>query len=126
MLDVVLASPVEPGQRDHLETAPRCAYSLLALLNDILDLSKIEAGKMMLENIPFNVRTVLEDCVKSYHATAAQKKIALHFELDLSAPPDSRRSAAPAPGGRESVVECRQVHGPRLGMSAVELATSHI
>jgi len=86
MLDVVLDSRVEPEQRDHLETAQRCAYSLLALLNDILDLSKIEAGKMMLENIPFNVRTVLEDCVKSYHATAAQKKIGLHFEVDLSAP----------------------------------------
>jgi signal transduction histidine kinase/CheY-like chemotaxis protein/HPt (histidine-containing phosphotransfer) domain-containing protein len=86
MLDIVLDSRVEPEQRDHLETAQRCAYSLLALLNDILDLSKIEAGKMMLENIPFNVRTVLEDCVKSYHGTAAQKKIGLHFEVDLSAP----------------------------------------
>jgi signal transduction histidine kinase/CheY-like chemotaxis protein len=86
MLDVVLDSHVEPEQRDQLETAQRCAYSLLALLNDILDLSKIEAGKMMLENIPFNVRTVLEDCVKSYHATAMQKKIGLHFEVDLSAP----------------------------------------
>ena len=86
MLDVVLDSRVEPEQRDHLETAQRCAYSLLALLNDILDLSKIEAGKMMLEHIPFNVRTVLEDCVKSYHATATQKKIGLHFEVDLSAP----------------------------------------
>ena len=86
MLDIVLDSRVEPDQRDHLETAQRCAYSLLALLNDILDLSKIEAGKMMLENIPFNVRTLLEDCVKSYHATATQKKIGLHFEVDLSAP----------------------------------------
>jgi signal transduction histidine kinase/CheY-like chemotaxis protein/HPt (histidine-containing phosphotransfer) domain-containing protein len=86
MLDVVLDSRVEPEQRDHLETAQRCAYSLLALLNDILDLSKIEAGKMMLEHIPFNVRTVLEDCVKSYHATATQKKIGLHFEVDLSSP----------------------------------------
>jgi signal transduction histidine kinase/CheY-like chemotaxis protein len=86
MLDVVLDSRVEPEQQDQLETAQRCAYSLLALLNDILDLSKIEAGKMMLENIPFNVRTVLEDCVKSYQATAMQKKIGLHFEVDLSAP----------------------------------------
>ena len=86
MLDVVLDSHVEPEQQDQLETAQRCAYSLLALLNDILDLSKIEAGKMMLENIPFNVRTVLEDCVKSYQATAMQKKIGLHFEVDLSAP----------------------------------------
>src|SRR5579863_9905525 len=86
MLDIVLDSRVEPEQRDHLETAQRCAYSLLALLNDILDLSKIEAGKMMLENISFNVRTVLEDCVKSYHGTATQKKIGLHFEADVSAP----------------------------------------
>ena len=86
MLDVVLDSRLESDQRDHLETAQRCAYALLTLLNDILDLSKIEAGKMVLEKIPFNVRTVLEDCVKSYHATAAQKKIDLHFEVDLAAP----------------------------------------
>src|ERR1700693_336529 len=86
MLDVVLDSRVEPDQRDHLETAQRCAYSLLALLNDILDLSKIEARNLMLESIPFNVRTLLEDFVKSYHATAMQKKIGLHFEADLSAP----------------------------------------
>jgi signal transduction histidine kinase/CheY-like chemotaxis protein/HPt (histidine-containing phosphotransfer) domain-containing protein len=86
MLDIVLDSRLQPDQRDHLETAQRCSYSLLALLNDILDLSKIEAGKMMLENIPFDVRTLLEDCVKSYHGAATQKKIGLHFEVDLSAP----------------------------------------
>ena len=64
MLDLVLDSGLQRDQREQLETAQRCAYSLLALLNDILDLSKIEAGKMMLEKIPFNVRTVVEDCVK--------------------------------------------------------------
>ena len=86
MLEVVLDSPLNSDQRDELEIAQRSAYALLALLNDILDLSKIEAGKMMIENIPYEVRTVLEDCVKSFQARAAQKKIALHFVVDPEAP----------------------------------------
>ncbi len=86
MLEVVLDSPLATDQRDELEIAQRSAYALLALLNDILDLSKIEAGKMMIEAIPYDVRTVLEDCVKSFQARATQKKIALHFEVDPQAP----------------------------------------
>ena len=66
MLDMVLDRGLEPRAREQLETAQRCAYSLLSLLNDILDLSKIEAGKMMLEKIPFNVRILVEDCVKAH------------------------------------------------------------
>jgi signal transduction histidine kinase/CheY-like chemotaxis protein len=80
MLDLALDGGIESEQKDQLETAQRCAYSLLALLNDILDLSKIEAGKMMLEKIPFEARSVVEDCVKSQAAKAAQKKIDLRFE----------------------------------------------
>ena len=79
MLDVVLDSTLNGEQRDELEIAQRSAYALLALLNDILDLSKIEAGKMMIESIPYDVRAVLDDCVKSFQARAAQKKVALHF-----------------------------------------------
>jgi signal transduction histidine kinase/DNA-binding response OmpR family regulator len=86
MLEVVLDSPLNVEQKEELEIAQRSAYALLALLNDILDLSKIEAGKMMIESIPYDVRPVLEDCVKSFQARAAQKKIALHFELDPHAP----------------------------------------
>jgi signal transduction histidine kinase/CheY-like chemotaxis protein/HPt (histidine-containing phosphotransfer) domain-containing protein len=80
MLDLALDGGVDGEQKDQLETAQRCAYSLLALLNDILDLSKIEAGKMMLEKIPFEARSVVEDCVKSQAAKASQKKIDLRFE----------------------------------------------
>jgi len=81
MLDLALdGGGVQGEQKDQLETAQRCAYSLLALLNDILDLSKIEAGKMLLEKIPFEPRAVVEDCVKSQASKAIQKKIDLRFE----------------------------------------------
>jgi two-component system, sensor histidine kinase and response regulator len=88
MLDVVLDSGLAADQREQLETAQRCAYSLLGLLNDILDLSKIEAGKMVFERISFNVRAVLEDCVKSQKAKAQQKKIDLRFQADPKVPFD--------------------------------------
>ena len=80
MLDLTLETRLNPEQRDQLETAQRCSYSLLALLNDILDLSKIEAGKMMLETIPFDVRVVVEDCAKAQAAKAMQKGIDLKVE----------------------------------------------
>ena len=80
MLELTLDSHLDKEQRDQLETAQRCAYSLLALLNDILDLSKIEAGKMMLEQVPFNLRSVIEDCIKSHAVKGAQKGIGLRLE----------------------------------------------
>jgi CheY-like chemotaxis protein len=87
MLDLALDGGASGEQKDQLETAQRCAYSLLALLNDILDLSKIEAGKMLLEKIPFEARAVVEDCVKSQAAKAIQKKIDLRFETDPGVQP---------------------------------------
>lgn len=86
MVDIVLESRLTPEQREQLETARRCAYSLLALLNDILDLSKIEAGKMILEQIPFDVRAVILDCVKAQSANASSKGISLVTELDERIP----------------------------------------
>ncbi len=80
MLDLVLDSPVGGEQREQVEIAQRCAYSLLDLLNDILDLSKIEAGRVILEKVPFDMRAVAEDCVRAQGAKAAQKGVGLRFE----------------------------------------------
>jgi two-component system, sensor histidine kinase len=80
MLDLVLDSPVNGEQREQVEIAQRCAYSLLDLLNDILDLSKIEAGRVILEKVPFDMRAVAEDCVRAQGAKAAQKGVELRFE----------------------------------------------
>jgi len=80
MLDLVLDSHVGGEQREQVEIAQRCAYSLLDLLNDILDLSKIEAGRMILEQVPFNLRSVAEDCARAQGAKAQQKGVELRFE----------------------------------------------
>jgi signal transduction histidine kinase/CheY-like chemotaxis protein/HPt (histidine-containing phosphotransfer) domain-containing protein len=82
MMDLVLDSGLGSDQREQLQTAQRCAYSLLALLNDILDLSKIEAGKMLLEKIPFNVSELVSDCVKAQAAKAAQKRLEMRAEIE--------------------------------------------
>jgi signal transduction histidine kinase/CheY-like chemotaxis protein len=99
MMDLTLDSPLAKDQRDQLETAQRCAYSLLALLNDILDLSKIEAGKMMLEKVPFNLRSVLEDCLKGHTLKAAQKGIVMRVDC----------SAAQNPGVLGDPLRVRQI-----------------
>jgi signal transduction histidine kinase/CheY-like chemotaxis protein len=86
MMDIVLDTPLTPEQRDHVETAQRCAYSLLALLNDVLDLSKIEAGRMALEKIPFDLAGLVNDSVKSHSVLAMQKGISLTSEISCAIP----------------------------------------
>ena len=81
MLDVVLESSLSGEQREELETAQRCAHSLLALLNDILDLSKIESGKMGLERIPFQLKSVVNEAIKTHQVRARQKRIELVAEV---------------------------------------------
>lgn len=81
MLDVVLESQLTSEQREELETAQRCAHSLLALLNDILDLSKIESGKMGLEMIPFSARSIVAESVKTHQARARQRRIDLQCHV---------------------------------------------
>ena len=86
MLDVTLESDMPDEHRDQLETAQRCAYSLLALLNDILDLSKIESGRMGLEKIPFDIRIVLQDCVRSFQPKADEAGIDLVCQVSPAVP----------------------------------------
>ena len=86
MLDMVLDDQLPPAQREHLEISKGCANTLLALLNDLLDLSKIEAGKMLLERIAFDVRLLAEDSTKAMNAKAVEKGIRLRFLADPAVP----------------------------------------
>ncbi len=86
MIEVVLDSRLGAEQREQLETAQRCAHSLLALLNDLLDLSKIEAGRMVLEKIPFELRRLVEDCVKGQAPRVQEKRVELSCEISPDLP----------------------------------------
>lgn len=86
MLDVTLDTPLGSEHRENLELARRCAYSLLALLNDLLDLSKIEAGKMVLERIPFRVRDLVADCLKGQHTAAVRNGNELKSKINPDVP----------------------------------------
>jgi signal transduction histidine kinase/ActR/RegA family two-component response regulator len=86
MLNMVMVTKLDPEQKDQLETAQRCAYSLLAVLNDVLDLSKIEAGRMAIESIPFEFGTLLEDCVKTLAPVGSAKRVAVLSDIAPDVP----------------------------------------
>ena len=87
MLDIILDHKELAGELvEQIQTAQQCAYSLLALLNDILDLSKIEAGKMNLEKIPFDPRLIVDDCVKAHQPKAAQNGVHLSSQASPKVP----------------------------------------
>ena len=86
MLDLVLDSPLSSEQREQLTGARRCAHSLLALLNDLLDMSKIEAGRMVLEEVPFDIRSVIEDCARTHLPQAREKGVVLRWQTANEVP----------------------------------------
>ncbi len=60
-------------QKDDIAVIHRCSESLLVILNDILDISKIEAGEINLENVNFNLKTVVEDLIDLISPAAFEK-----------------------------------------------------
>jgi signal transduction histidine kinase/ActR/RegA family two-component response regulator len=81
MSELALDTTLTAEQREYLETVQSSANSLLSLLNDILDLSKIEAQKLDLEVIDFNLRESLEDAIKPLRLRAHQKGLALVVQI---------------------------------------------
>jgi signal transduction histidine kinase/DNA-binding response OmpR family regulator len=77
MTDLVLDTNLSPVQREYLDTVKMSAELMLVVINDILDFSKIEAGRLELDPIRFNVRDLVEDCVKVLAAKAHEKQLEL-------------------------------------------------
>jgi len=75
MVDLLLQTELDAEQRGYAETVRACGQGLLTVLNDILDWSKIEAGKLELESVPFDPVQLLEDVVELSASTAHEKGI---------------------------------------------------
>ncbi len=75
-------SPLNADQASMLATLSRCGDSLLTLINEILDYSKLEASQMTLETTPVNLPELLHDIVKLYHPLASQKQLSLTLEIN--------------------------------------------
>ncbi len=74
---ILLASPLSAEQRHHAKTLLTSSENLLGILNDILDLSKIEAGRFELESLDFDLRTLVEDTLRLTAFLAREKDIEL-------------------------------------------------
>ena len=85
---LVLRTELTPKQKDYLLRTQESSRLLLGLLNDILDLSKIEAGKMELETTEFNLGQVFEHVASLVSMRAGEKGLACCFDLPEDVPTD--------------------------------------
>ncbi|MBL8491713.1 MAG: response regulator [Rhodocyclaceae bacterium] len=82
MTQLALDGPLEATQREYVQTAHDCAASLLDIINDILDVSKIEAGRLDLEHAPFSLHEALAVALRTVAAKAADKGLPLLTTAD--------------------------------------------
>jgi signal transduction histidine kinase/ActR/RegA family two-component response regulator len=86
MTDLAIETPSGPGQHQYLELVKQCGASLLSVINDILDISKIEAGRMQLDPVPFSLRQFLRAATPVLTVSAKQKGLQLELTIDPDVP----------------------------------------
>ncbi len=86
MTDLVLGTSLTNEQHNYLQTARTSAESLLRILNDILDFSRIEAGRLELDRAPFRLRDALGATVRMFALPAMQKGLELTCHIDQDIP----------------------------------------
>ncbi|NCD68731.1 response regulator [Mucilaginibacter agri] len=79
-------TPLIEQQRLFVNSITNCSESLLSVINDIIDLSKIEAGSIEIEQKEFNMHNCIEEVVDMFSAKAAQKGIELTYDIDNDMP----------------------------------------
>jgi signal transduction histidine kinase/ActR/RegA family two-component response regulator len=84
--ELLLDSPLAPSQRRFAKTAHLSATALLALVDDVIDLSRIEAGKFTLRNTSFDLRALVDEAMDMMAAIARDKPIALDRRLPPQLP----------------------------------------
>ena len=86
MSGVLADSNLNEEQREYLEAIRASSEGLLVIINDILDLTKMESGKLQLEQIPFSIDHALKPVMRGFGVKAQQKEIQLTIERDVTIP----------------------------------------
>jgi PAS domain S-box-containing protein len=86
MLQLLLTTELTAEQQRYADIAQRSGHALLSLIDDILDLAKIEARKVVLEKVRFNLRDRLEDLVELLRVQAGEKGLKLSYRLAPDVP----------------------------------------
>jgi signal transduction histidine kinase/CheY-like chemotaxis protein len=86
MTELALDTPLTDEQRDYLTTVRSSADALLIIINDVLDLSKIDAGKLQLDPMPVDVRTLTSEMLKPFLFGARQKGLTMQTSFDDDVP----------------------------------------
>jgi len=86
MTDLALVAECEEEQKEYLRIVKSSTMSLLRVLNDILDYSKMEAGKIDLEEVPFNLLNTITEVIELFDVSAKQKGLTLSLYFDSQIP----------------------------------------
>lgn len=84
--NLLLSENPRPGQLEYLNTLKFSGENLLAIINDILDYNKIEAGKLELNKSPFNLHQLIHKIKQSFHPRVAEKQLSLDAVIDEGIP----------------------------------------
>ncbi len=86
MSDLLQRTGLTAQQKKYVASIQSSGRGLLGIINDILDQSKIESGRMEIENIDFHFRSLIEECVSNFGARAKEKDLWLTAEVDDAIP----------------------------------------
>nr|WP_207202582.1 hybrid sensor histidine kinase/response regulator [Pseudomonas sp. TH15] len=77
MTELLLGTPLSVKQRDYVQTIHSAGNELLTLINEILDISKLESGQIELDDVQFDLNALIEDCLSIFRAKAEQQNVEL-------------------------------------------------
>jgi len=86
MTNLAIETPSALDRHQYLELVKQCGTSLLSVINDILDISKIEAGRLQLDAVPFSLRQFLRSAMPVLNVSAKQKGLQLELTIDADVP----------------------------------------
>jgi signal transduction histidine kinase/ActR/RegA family two-component response regulator len=84
--EMLLDSPLQAQQKEHVRTLFSSGRALLSIINDILDFSKIEAGKLVLQPKSFELRLCLEELLALFQLEASKQGLGLTLQIDADVP----------------------------------------